>query len=72
MPRGSPRWPPVQMMGGGGGNQPAPYVDNRVYNFTGTSEEFQQFKEFVVQRDAEFDQRAVGAVKGYYGAGNNI
>jgi tape measure domain-containing protein len=63
---------PVQMMGGGGGNQPAPYVDNRVYNFTGTSEEFQQFKEFVVQRDAEFDQRAVGAVKGYYGAGNNI
>ncbi len=53
-------------------NQPAPYVDNRVYNFTGTSEEFQQFKEFVVQRDAEFDQRAVGAVKGYYGAGNSI
>ncbi len=53
-------------------NHPAPYVDNRVYNFTGTSEEFQQFKEFVVQRDAEFDQRAVGAVKGYYGAGNSI
>lgn len=53
-------------------NQPAPYVDNRVYNFTGTSEEFQQFKEFVVQRDAEFDQRAVGAVKDYYGAGNSI
>lgn len=55
-------------------NQPVQpiYQDNRTYHFTGTSEEFQQFKEYVAQRDAQFDERAVTAVKGYYGAGNNI
>ena len=58
--------------GSANNNQPTVHNDNRVYNFTGTSEEFQQFKQYVAERDAQFDQRAVGAVKGYYSAGNSI
>lgn len=41
----------------GGGETYAP-----VYNFTGTSEEFKQFKQFVLERDKQFNARAVNAV----------
>lgn len=42
----------------GGGETYAPQ-----YNFTGTSEEFQQFKQFVLERDKQFNARAVNAVQ---------
>lgn len=53
-------------------NQPAQYVDQRTYHFTGTSEEFEEFKKFVAHRDAQFDDRAVQAVKRYHKSGNSI
>lgn len=43
---------------GGGGT----INSGNVYNFTGTSEEFQQFKKFVQERDRQFDSRAQNAV----------
>ena len=44
---------------GGGGS----FTDNRVYNFTGTSEELQQFKAFVAEQERNFDARAVNAIR---------
>lgn len=44
--------------GSGGGETYAPQ-----YNFTGTSEEFKQFKQFVLERDKQFNARAVNAVQ---------
>lgn len=49
----------------GGGETYAP-----VYNFSGTSEEFDKFKQYVLERDKQFNARAVNAVQ--KGAKKNV
>lgn len=52
---------PVQVTGDS--QSQSAYSDNRVYNFTGTSEEFQQFKAYIAEQERNFDARAVGAIR---------
>lgn len=55
---------PVTLNSGAGVGGGAENVNSgNVYNFSGTSEEFQQFKKFVMERDKQFNARAVNAVQ---------
>lgn len=55
---------PVTLNSGAGVGGGAENINSgNVYNFTGTSEEFQQFKKFVLERDKQFNARAVNAVQ---------
>lgn len=53
---------PVTLNSGASAGGPSTVNSGNVYNFTGTNEEFEQFKRFVEERDRQFDARAVHAV----------
>lgn len=55
---------PVTLNSGAGVGGGAENINSgNSYVFTGTSEEFQQFKKFVLERDKQFNARAVNAVQ---------
>lgn len=55
---------PVTLNGGtGSGGDKGNVNSGNVYNFSGTSQEFQDFKNFVMERDRQFNARAQNAVR---------